>query len=193
MNKTIFMSILKKKLKRLPKEELYNVTNYYEEYFQDSNKNEDEVIAELGSPSIIASQILSDYAISDKGNSLSISNKILIAILAILAAPIGIPLIIAGISILFAITICIFSVLFAVSAAVFSIMASGVIFIIAGFAIIFTFPATACLYIGIGLIIAGMSILFVFGMKYIFPKISLCLKNLLSQIISKFNSYRKRG
>ena len=75
MNKAIFMSILKKKLKRLPKEELYNVTNYYEEYFQDSNKSEEEVIAELGSPSIIASQILSDYAISDKGNSLSISNK----------------------------------------------------------------------------------------------------------------------
>ncbi len=139
MNKSIFMSTLKKKLKRLPKDEIYNITNYYEEYFQDSNKSEEEVIAELGSPSIIASQILSDYAISSNGNSMSISNKILISILVILAAPIGIPLIIAGIAILFAIGICIFSVLFAASATVLAIMFSSIICIIAGSAVIFKY------------------------------------------------------
>lgn len=193
MTKSTFMSILKKKLERLPKEELYNITNYYEEYFQDSDKSEDEVIAELGSPSIIASEILSDYAISDRGNDLSLPNKILMAILAILAAPIGIPLIIVGITILFSIGVCIFSFLIAISAAILAIIFSGFACFVTAFAVILISPAISCFYIGSGLVITGISMLLVLGIAYIFPKVSLFLKSLISKVISMINLYRKRG
>lgn len=66
MNKNQFISELKIKLKYLPEHELDDTLSYYEEYFKDVHMDDDiDVELELGSPSKLASQILSDYAVKD--------------------------------------------------------------------------------------------------------------------------------
>lgn len=67
MNKKEFLKELNKKLKHLPENEKIDAVKYYEEYFEDAQINEDiDVLCELSTPSEIASQILSEYAIKEK-------------------------------------------------------------------------------------------------------------------------------
>ena len=116
MNQEQFLLDLKKRLRKLPKDEIDNILLYYKDYFEDSEKDYEEVIKDLGSTSAIASQILADYAFDDRKEKRGIGYKVLLIILAILAAPVGFPLAIAGVAILLAIAVSIGAVLLAFGA-----------------------------------------------------------------------------
>lgn len=193
MTREQFLMELRKKLKRLPKDEIDNVMTYYIEYFEDCDKTDEEAVRELGSPSAISSQILANYAFDDKKESGGIANKILLIILAIFAAPVALPLAIAGVGVLFAIAVAIGTVLLALIITVIAFFAAGVGVCIAGAAVIFQGPATSVFYIGAGLIILGISILCVYGIKELIPKAYLYMQDISSFVIAKLNRNKKMG
>jgi uncharacterized membrane protein len=60
------MEELRKRLKRLPPDEIESAINYYQEYFDDAGaQNESQTVATLGKPSVVASKIIGEYAIND--------------------------------------------------------------------------------------------------------------------------------
>lgn len=113
MNKSQFIIEIKIKLKNLPEHELDYSLTYYNDYFEDDQIDDDvNVELELGSPSKVVSQILSDYAVKDisiKDKPVNFSfSSIWFIILAILASPIALPfsldLIVVIISLVFVIS-----------------------------------------------------------------------------------------
>ncbi len=76
----------------MPKEDFQDTLDYFNEFF-DEKENDEEAIQELGSPKEAASEILATLyekeRTEDKPNT---RNMVWLTILAILAAPIGIPL-----------------------------------------------------------------------------------------------------
>src|SRR5690554_3126724 len=108
MSKDEYLKKLRLKIKKLPKQEIEEAINYYHEYFEEAGEeNTASVIARLGSPSSVASQILADYAVKDLGTDHDSTKKSLSAIwfiiLAILASPIALPLL--AVVIIFALTL----------------------------------------------------------------------------------------
>ena len=189
MNKEKFIVELRKKLKRLPKEEVDNIINYYLDYFNDADKDEEEVLKELGSPSTIASQILADYAFSDtkeKSNN-GYLNKIILIILAICAAPIAFPLGIAAIAIVFALIIVgiVLSLTFGI--VIITSMLAGVATFIGGFKFLFFSPEAGIFNIGISLFIIGISIMLGIGIKNIAPRVGHYIKKIVRKLLLKLN------
>lgn len=193
MTREQFLMELRKKLKRLPKDEIENVMTYYKEYFEDCDKTDEEAVKELGSPSAISSQILANYAFDDKKESSGIGYKILLIVLAIFAAPVALPLAIAGVAVLFAIALSIGAVLLALIITVIAFFAAGIGACIAGAAVIFQGPATSMFYIGAGLIILGISIICVYGIKELVPKAYLYMQDISCAVIAKLNKNRNKG
>ncbi|MGN0143960.1 MAG: DUF1700 domain-containing protein [Clostridium sp.] len=191
MNQERFLSELKKKLRKLPKDEIDNILLYYKEYFEDSEKSEEEVIKELGSPSSVASQLLAEYAFDNTKQSHEKGFTAIFIILAILAAPIGIPFAIAAIVLLFAAIMVIGAILISFAAVIFAFFAAGVTVCIGGAAVILKGPATAIFYIGAGLIIIGLSILLAYAIKKILPRVYSYIHNICMHLIYKFNRKNK--
>lgn len=193
MRREEFISELRKKLKRLPKDEIENVISYYNEYFEDCEKSDEEAIKELGSPSLIASQILADYAFDDKKEKRGFGYKILLIILAILAAPIGFPLAVAAVAVLCTIAVAVGLVVFTLGVVVIAFFIAGIGTCIGGAAVVFQGPATSIFYIGAGLVIVGLSILLSCGIKNLLPKMYLYIQNIASGLLTKFIKNKKRG
>lgn len=192
MNKEKFISELRKKLKRLPKEEVDNIIDYYSEYFNDADKDEYEVVKELGSPSAIASQILADYAFDDtkeKSNKRYL-NRIIMIILAICAAPIAFPLGIVAIALIFVLLILGGVLLLTFGVVIFAFMIAGVATFIGGFKILFQSTGAGIFYIGISLLIAGISILLGVGIKNIAPRIGQHFKYIVRKLLLKLNKQK---
>ena len=62
MNKAEFLQKLRENLSELPEEEIQNAISYYAEYIDDYEGEENDAVAELETPEIIAEQIISDYS-----------------------------------------------------------------------------------------------------------------------------------
>jgi uncharacterized membrane protein len=196
MNKTEFIKELKIKLRNLPNEELNDALSYYNEYFEDAQIDDTvDVEKELGSPSIVASQILSDYAVKDiqvkdKPSKNKISS-IWFIILAIFASPIALPL-------SFAMVIFIGALVFTIGALVFSLGLSSVGVLFSGILLFGTgtlsvmsdFP-NAILFIGSGLLICGIALLAFVGTVKLG---NVVLKSILSwsnNLLKKVNKNKK--
>lgn len=193
MNKENFIRGLEHKIRRLPMDEVRNIIAYYEDYFADADKPEEEVIRELGNPSTIASQILSDYAFNDdfvQHRRESGKNKVVLTILAVFAAPIALPLGIAALALLFALGIVIFALVmsFVVVAAAFGL--SGIAILVAGIMVVFQGTATAIFYMGIGIVLIGIGILAFEGIRALVPRIRLFTNGIMRAFLDKVN---KRG
>lgn len=109
MNKQEYLNQLKKYLKRLPKDDYEQAMEYFTEYFEDAGlENEQRVIAELGDPRNAATEILENILdkkskFPEQGKTSDFrGNVILIAFLAVFAAPIGVPLFLAVLMLMFA-------------------------------------------------------------------------------------------
>ncbi|WP_174853713.1 DUF1700 domain-containing protein [Streptococcus suis] len=109
MNRKEYLQKLEKHLKHLPKEDFQDTVDYFNEYF-DEKENDEQAIQELGSPKEAAREILANLydkeRIEDKPNT---SNMVWLTILAILAAPIGVPLAITLVALFITLLLIIFS------------------------------------------------------------------------------------
>lgn len=200
MNRASFLKKLRGKLQRLPAHEIDAALAYYEEFFDEAGEeNEQRVIQQLGSPSHVASQIMADYALKDlEATSNSTSTKknmsaIWLIILAILSAPLSLPLLVVAIALIFSFGAVIFSVIIAIIATVLGIFFGGIAALISSFFILTQDWPTALLFMGFGFIVTGLGIL-------LFPIVARLIKTIvvvcveaLGKLFHKITKKQKEG
>lgn len=177
MNRASFLKKLRGKLQRLPAHEIDAALAYYEEYFDEAGEeNEQRVIQQLGSPSHVASQIMADYALKDLEASSTSTKKnmsaIWLIILAIISAPLSLPLLVVAIALIFSFGAVIFSFIIAIIATILGIFFGGIVALISGFFILAQDWATALLFMGVGFIVTGLGIL-------LFPIVARLIKTIV--------------
>ena len=159
MNRYEFISELKKKLRKLPYDEIKEAVDYYEGYFSDAGEeNEQAVLAELGSPSAVASQIIANFAVKEAGTEKSGKKNwrtMWLVILALFASPIAIPVALSVGIVALSLIIVLLTVMFSFFISGIAIFLSGIACIIAGFMVIFQSLSTTLFYVGAGLIMLG--------------------------------------
>ena len=107
MTKTEYLKQLQKYLKRLPVSDYEDTMDYFREYFDEIDDDEiDKAIEELGTPKEPASELLNQLLDSQlteperQEKPSSVGRNILLAVLALCAAPIGIPLLITALALI---------------------------------------------------------------------------------------------
>ena len=164
MTKVEYLAKLDKYLRKLPKEDYQEAMDYFSEYFEEAGpENEAQVIAELGTPKEAArdiiSRLLDEKIIDQEKTPKSRVSMVWLAILAILSAPVTLPL--ALFLFLAVITILALGV-----AAIVVVLSLWAAFLISGIYMLFafwsypyiSFSATA-LSFGLGLLALGLSLL----------------------------------
>lgn len=191
MNKQEYMAQLKKKLKRLPKEDFSRAVEYFEEYFADAGaENEAEAMRDLGAPQEAADQIIREIAFDYSQEPVTSVTKGLrglwTAFLALCAAPIALPLLFAGFVVIASAVVSVFAVLLALWLAAVCIAVSGPIMAAAGFTVLAkSFPVfITC--IGMGCASTGIGMALAYGMY-------LLCRRFLSWIIRGFIKVIRKG
>lgn len=172
MSKQEYMEQLKAKLKRLPKEDFARAVEYYEEYFAEAGcENEEQAIEDLGSPQEAADQIICDMALNYSKEPIRNVKKgmdaLWVILLAICAAPIALPFLLAGVilvaaAFLVAITLLLSLLLVAVCAVV-----TGPISVVAGFSALTKSIPVFLSCLGIGFVATGLGALAIYGMYFV--------------------------
>lgn len=161
MNRDEYMQCLKYRLRRLPKEDYDKAVSYFTEYFEEAgSENEAQAIHDLGSPELAADQLIRDIAmenakepVRDVRHGVS---AVWIGILAVFAAPLGIPLalVIGVLALIFVLLILMLAGLLFTMAVITAV--SSIPCIIIGVWMLFTSFADGMATIGIGLIGLGI-------------------------------------
>ena len=173
MDRQNFMYELNKELYVLPRIEIKQALQYYEEYFDDcleNGKNEFEVITSLGTPSNVAAQIIAasnvkevnrQQTFEDAQKQPTIKNYKR-SIGAMISAPIVLPLKFVLYIVWFVLIIVGFSLLVSFGAVSFSTFVSGVVVLIACIpgAIYFGSLILMVELLGAGLALLGVGLLF---------------------------------
>ena len=176
MNRNEYMAALRRALSVLPEEERASALRYYEEYFDDAGpENEQQVISDLGAPEKVAEQILADYreltAVPHQGAG-GASGKPkrrwrgvppwLLIVLALLAIPVGLPLLGVLVGVIGAIAgILLAAVAIAIVVVVIiplTLLITGVILCGFSFAL-WGIPASAVTTLGCGLALFALGVL----------------------------------
>lgn len=164
MERRVYLKELERELKKLPKQELQEVIQYYKEYFDDAGpENEQSVIGELGQPKDAADQILKEKAIKRLEAPREAAKKgmstIWIVILAVCAVPVGLPVALAVVIILLALVICLLSVCLAIGISGVAFILSGIIGIVCGITFLPGFPPDGIAVLGVGFTSVGIGLL----------------------------------
>jgi len=160
MNRREFMDEFKKRLHKLPFDETKEAVDYYEQYFDDAGEeNEQAVLAELGPPANIASQIIADHAIkgADEGKSVKRGlSAVWLVILAVFASPIALPLALAVVIIALSLVVILLALILSVGAAALGLVVGGIALTILSIPIFIQSFATGLYALGAGLVMAGI-------------------------------------
>jgi len=191
MDRNKFIEELKEKLRKLPYDEIKEAIDYYEGYFDDAGaENEQAVLAELGSPASVASQIIASYAVkeadAEKPGKKSWRTAWLV-VLALFASPIAVPIAIALGAVALSLVITFSAVLFSFFAAGIAVFAGGVACIIAGLLVMFQSVSTTLFYSGAGLMLLGIGAAIVIATT----KLSQICFRWLTKVVSSFILRRK--
>ena len=160
MTKSEYLAKLDKYLKKLPKEDYLEAMDYFREYFDEAGpENEEEVIAELGAPKDAAhdiiSRLLDEKIVEDEKSPKNRAVIIWIAILAILASPVALPLIL----VLLMVIITILAIGIAILALGVALLTSGVYMLVDSWSYLSIAPSTTALGVGLGLLSLGLALL----------------------------------
>lgn len=163
MTKEIYMKSLAERLRKLPKEDRETAMEYFQEYFEEAGpEQEAQAIESLGSPKEAADQIIMDLAVK---NSEEESKKegsfrtVWVGILAVFAAPIGIPLALGAVALLVGVGIMAASVIAGIAIAGLGAAAGGAVSAVLGAVMLIKSPANALATMGIGLLCVGAGLL----------------------------------
>lgn len=192
MRKEEYLERLAKCLKRLPKGEFDEAMEYFREYLEEAGpENEQSAIEDLGTPEAAAGQIIMNIAERNTENPGGKTIKkglssVWIGILAVFAAPVGIPLaaasVIVAASLVLSAIVCLLSVILCVAC----IAAGSVIGIFVGIYGLFLSVPDGMAIIGLSLMAGGLSILAV----WLAAKIT---KLILRGLTCMFGKIIKRG
>lgn len=189
MTKTDYLNELKHHLRKLPKADFQEAMDYFEEYFAEAGEeNELALIAELGTPKEAASDIINNIlgrqAAEPEQTPRSRAKLVGLTILAILAVPIGVPLLIGFVLFLLGFVtfiVAMFVAAFLVSLAMF---VAGAVFIWEAFTLLGTL-SVAAMGFGAGLSLIGGGLILAIITSY-FVKVSfLGLKSLIKWFIQR--------
>lgn len=164
MTRDEYLRQLRKYLKRLPKDDYDSAMEYFTEYFEEAGlEGEQRVIQELGSPRQAAAELLGnllDETTSKKQRGQrSVGSIVLIALMAIFAAPIGIPLlIVVGVLMLTAVIVAIACAVCVLLFGLAGVLIGGKM-VLRGLVAMTVSPAGAAVLTGAGLVSIGMSVL----------------------------------
>ncbi len=148
-NKADYLSELQKHLKRLPKSEIDDAVLFYDEYFEDRGEESfGQALNSLGTPKEVAFSIICEKAITEQSDTPVTAKKgfktVMLALLAVFASPIALPLAIMFFVVLLMVVICLamamLMVFIAFAGSLVMLTASGVAIFVGGF-----------MYIGISL------------------------------------------
>lgn len=196
MTKETFIKELVQKLKKLPQDEIDSAADYYTEYFDEAGvENANEVIKKLGSPSQVASQILADYAFKSLDENPKSTKKGISAVwfilLAILATPIALPLLLLIILPIFIFFIISAALSVSFLAIAFSLVVGGIASIVAGFAVMTEHMATSMFFIGTGLSISGIGLLLFSPIIALVKKVFITLAKWLKKAYDKITKKKE--
>ncbi len=161
MNREEYMKCLTHRLRRLPKEDFDKAISYYTEYFEEAGpENEAQAIHDLGSPELAADQLIRNIAAENAKEPIKDVRHgfyaVWIGILAVFAAPIGIPLALTLGILALTFVFLILVLIFCVFVVTISVAVSAIPCIVIGVWMLFTSFADGMATIGIGLIGLGI-------------------------------------
>ena len=193
MTQEEYMTQLKKHLRKLPAQDYEDAVEYFNEYFSETDvEGEQKLMAELGSPKKAASDLISnllDKKILEESKHQKTPSRstLRIAVLALLAAPVAGPLLVALLAVLLAAAITVLAVIFCVFVFAFCILIIGSKLLLRGIvAIPYSIPG-GCMILGTGVFGIGAAILLCILGIYLSKGIGL----LFVKIVQHFT--RKRG
>ena len=185
MTKVEFLRQLEERIAGLPREDIERSLEYYSEIIDDRIEDgcgEEEAVASLGSVDKVASEILADMPLAKIVKERVRPKRILRTweiFLIVLGSPVWVPLLIAAVSVVFAIYIVLWSLVVSVAAVVISLGAAAVAWVFGGTVIaIFSKTAMGIVCVGAGLLLAGLTIFAYFGCVYTVKGIVLVSKKI---------------
>ena len=186
MNRLEFIEQLKKQLNKLPFDETKEAVDYYEQYFDEAGEeNEQAVIAELGSPSAVASQIIAEFAVKDENLDSSPRrglSGVWFGILAVFASPIALPIALTVVILALTLVIVMFTLIASIAVTGFALLLGGIFCAGVGVLVAFQSFSTFVFYLGTGTFMFGL------GVLMIIPTVALSKKcfSWLTKQMSKF-------
>lgn len=173
MDKQTFLRRLEEGLRQLPPEEREDILAYHREYFQDAGpEQEAKVIQELGDPDLLARRLLSEYGEQPPASppppppsqpqpeapKKKRPSGVLVAILAVLAAPIALPLAAALGAVAIALAVAALSVALALMAVIVGVLVTGIALVALGVSALLLYPPAALVVLGAGLVCCGLGL-----------------------------------
>lgn len=202
MDKQTFLRRLEEGLRQLPPEEREDILAYHREYFQDAGpEQEAKVIQELGDPDLLARRLLSEYGEQPPASPPPPSQPqpeapkkkrpsgVLVAILAVLAAPIALPLAAALGAVAIALAVAALSVALALMAVIVGVLAVGIALVALGFSSLALYPPAALVVLGAGLVCCGLGL---FGVMPVVRLIQVMFRG-VANLFRKAVSRRKKA
>ena len=164
MTRTEYIAKLTKYLRKLPQQDYEEAIEYFMEYFEEAGpENEARVIAELGTPKEAAHEVISrllDEKIIEDESSLRNKTTILwIAILAVLASPVALPILLFFLAMIMTLLMIIFAVIVTALALTFALLISGVYTFFTSFSLLSVSLASTLFGGGLGLLMFGGALL----------------------------------
>ncbi|MCY7077592.1 DUF1700 domain-containing protein [Streptococcus oralis] len=189
MTRTDYLTQLETYLNKLPEADRIEAMDYFKELFDDAGpEGEEELITSLGTPKEAAHDVLSnllDKKVNEAPAQKNDRQLLHIALLALLVAPIGIPV---GIGILMAI-IGIIIAAASVILAFFTVSVTGILlgglFIVESFSVLVEAKSAFILIFGAGLLAIGASSLVLLGISYVARFFGLLIVRLAQWILKK--------
>jgi len=164
MTKTEYIAKLTKYLRKLPQQDYKEAIEYFMEYFEEAGpENEARVIAELGTPKEAAheviSRLLEEKIVEDKSSLRNKTTILWIAILAVLASPVALPILLFFLAMIVTLLMIIFAVIVTALALTFALLISGVYTFFTSFSLLSVSLASTLFGGGLGLLMFGGALL----------------------------------
>ena len=164
MTRTEYIAKLTKYLRKLPQKDYEEALEYFMEYFEEAGpENEAQVIAELGTPKEAAheviSRLLDEKIIEDKSSLRNKTTILWIAILAVLASPVALPILLFFLAMIVTLLMIIFAVIVTALALTFALLISGVYTFFTSFSLLSISLASTLFGGGLGLLMFGGALL----------------------------------
>ena len=164
MTRTEYIAKLTKYLRKLPQKDYEEALEYFMEYFEEAGpENEAQVIAELGTPKEAAheviSRLLNEKIIEDESSLRNKTTILWIAILAVLASPVALPILLFFLAMIMTLLMIIFAVIVTALALTFALLISGIYTFFTSFSLLSVSLASTLFGGGLGLLMFGGALL----------------------------------
>jgi len=174
MTKTEYLAELERRLKLLSETDRKDALEYYEEYLSDAESDDVDIVAKLGTPNEVAAKLLVEFAARDKvepkEKEKSGIKMAWAVILAIFAAPIGLPIAIALGVVAISLLVTLLALVFSFGVTGIALGGAGIAYLVFAFIGATQSVASAILLLGLALIMLGLFIMFIKVASYIIQK-----------------------